>query len=791
MLENLGSHVLVRARLASHEERVVVQLRVHLLDVLGGFRLGLGGEIGRREANVVVFFPRGLAGRGDVEHLGEAKVGNLGDSVAGEQDVGGLEVAVDDGVGSPGVHVVERRRDVARDLERAVKVHLLAPALQLEQLLLQRPAAHQLANHDRRLPSLVPHAQELHDVRVHQPAPDGHLAVELLQRDGVRHAVALERLDRHGRPSPAAASNLPKRPLAHHVVNLDVPRQQLPLRRAVREEVHALGHRSLQGVARSFELGVGGRRLTLTLTLLLRGGDVRGVELVDDGLEPSLVPLRDGFLVGGVVVVVVVGVVVGVVLGSLHLLLRLEGFGERLVGSRGRLGGRRLRPPRRRLGGGYLRRRRLLYPRRRPDEIVGVHGDRAVLPRVLRVSLARYGGSRRVHPREVGERRATPAPVWCGLGLCEHPRLSVPGTPLANFIGLGAGGGPRRGLDGLSPVSVPVDVRPVPGAGGEQVPDSVLVARLCGFVERGPGPVIGGVDVDAHLGDEVREDLHAPVRGGDVQCGGTAGVPGVDAHQVDGVLADARQERREVVNLGVLEHHRHARSLLQHGARQRLRVPHHQLLHRAALIAHGDHVRARILALQGGDVLRQRPRVCALGVDVHLEALLGDGQLGLVVLDDGAPPSSPRGAPAGEAPLHVTAERGRRVRFVGGDHVHGSLAVGAEANLDRGGLLGERLLGVAVRRGPVEVAAVGPVVTIPVFPRLVAAFHVNESLLLCVESAGRGRGSAGRVGRVGRVGHAEITRQIDRGVLTVRTRARSREMKGLRRTRELHHVILK
>ena len=144
----------------------------------------------------------------------------------------------------------------------------------------------------------------------------------------------------------------------------------------------------------------------------------------------------------------------------------------------------------------------------------------------------------------------------------------------------------------------------MPGARGEEVTNSLLVSRLCRLVQRGSAPVVGGVDVDAHLGDEVHEHLHAAVRRGDVQRGGPAGVPGVDAHEVDLVLLDARQKRGEVVNLGVFQHHRHARRFLQHRARERLGVVHQKVLHRAALIPHVHNLRARILVLQGGDVLR-------------------------------------------------------------------------------------------------------------------------------------------------------------------------------------------
>ena len=138
-----------------------------------------------------------------------------------------------------------------------------------------------------------------------------------------------------------------------------------------------------------------------------------------------------------------------------------------------------------------------------------------------------------------------------------------------------------------------------------------------------------------------------------MQRGGPAGVPGVDAHDVDLVLLDARQKRGEVVNLGVFQHHRHARRFLQHRARERLGVVHQKVLHRAALIPHAHNLPARILILQRGDVLRERPRVGALGVDLRLEALFGDGQLGLIVLDDGPALSPPGGALAGKAALQA------------------------------------------------------------------------------------------------------------------------------------------
>jgi hypothetical protein len=128
------------------------------------------------------------------ERLGDAEFGDEGVAVAGEQDVLGLDVAVDDAML---MGVVQRLRRLPRDPERVVKRELpLAP----------KPVAQTLALDERhgepQVPGGVTGVVDREDVRMLQPGGEADLALEALGTEhvgqlGVKHlegdrAVVLE-----------------------------------------------------------------------------------------------------------------------------------------------------------------------------------------------------------------------------------------------------------------------------------------------------------------------------------------------------------------------------------------------------------------------------------------------------------------------------------------------------------------------------------------------------------------------------------------------------------------------
>ncbi|WVZ73106.1 hypothetical protein U9M48_021454 [Paspalum notatum var. saurae] len=95
---------------------------------------------------------RGGAGAGAGAEAGEAEVGDLGAERVGEEDVGGLDVAVDDGVVRVHVEVGDGVRHVDGDVEAGAQVQ--EPAAAPVQVLPQRAVGHVLHHHHPLLAAL-------------------------------------------------------------------------------------------------------------------------------------------------------------------------------------------------------------------------------------------------------------------------------------------------------------------------------------------------------------------------------------------------------------------------------------------------------------------------------------------------------------------------------------------------------------------------------------------------------------------------------------------------------------
>jgi len=124
------------------------------------------------------------------EALGDAEVGEQHPTIRCDQDVAGLDVAVDE-TGAMGR--VERRCDAHADVHGQIRAELLLLVEQLAQAL----AVDEL-HHDRLAPTLGDRVVDGDDVRVVQPGDGDGLAAEALGDHGVCRERRLEELDGDG-----------------------------------------------------------------------------------------------------------------------------------------------------------------------------------------------------------------------------------------------------------------------------------------------------------------------------------------------------------------------------------------------------------------------------------------------------------------------------------------------------------------------------------------------------------------------------------------------------------------
>ena len=178
-------------------EREQVGARVHLLAArLLGRHVADRSDRGAvpRQAIGVSAVRRALAhGRGALDDLGEAEIRELDRAVARQEDVRGLDVAMDD---AGGVRGLEALRHLGPQLQHARDRH--RPARDRAP---QRPAFQPLHD-DVALGAVLPHVEDAADVAMAQGRRRPRLAQEARDGPGVARERGREELDRHAPAEP-------------------------------------------------------------------------------------------------------------------------------------------------------------------------------------------------------------------------------------------------------------------------------------------------------------------------------------------------------------------------------------------------------------------------------------------------------------------------------------------------------------------------------------------------------------------------------------------------------------
>jgi hypothetical protein len=171
--------------------------------------VGHGGELARERVlrgavAVGAHDARGNVGLvADGADLGEPEVGEAGAEAGVEQDVGGLEVAVDHGRPRGVVQVLKAARGALRDTHARRPVERRATRGQVQQVVLQGAQRHVLVD-EHAVVGVGTEAQQRHQVGVLEQAEHESLHQELAR---ALHAVAVQLLDGHlrARRRPQAA----------------------------------------------------------------------------------------------------------------------------------------------------------------------------------------------------------------------------------------------------------------------------------------------------------------------------------------------------------------------------------------------------------------------------------------------------------------------------------------------------------------------------------------------------------------------------------------------------------
>nr|BAJ97378.1 predicted protein [Hordeum vulgare subsp. vulgare] len=149
-----------------------VVLRVHVPHRAAGVDRPLRLLLLRVVAAVV------LAVAGGVQDGGQPEVGNLGRPRVVQEDVGGLDVAVDDGRHGVDVHVLDAARGAQRDGEPAApRQHRRRHGAAVVELVVEGAVHHELV-HQHALAGLSAAPQQAHDVLVVGPRQSNQLRVE-------------------------------------------------------------------------------------------------------------------------------------------------------------------------------------------------------------------------------------------------------------------------------------------------------------------------------------------------------------------------------------------------------------------------------------------------------------------------------------------------------------------------------------------------------------------------------------------------------------------------------------